>query len=436
MSVVLHDAPSAGLRPALATATSTPTCLHLNRKVGRALRSAPPGPLPTLRRALASAVGLLAAVISLTVVTTPATAAAGEGKKKEKAPAGDDLFARAQVWRFKIELPSGGQEALRKDPKQYVKATVRVGDTTLTNVGLRLKGETTRQSIDKRPGLTLKFNEFTKGQEFMGRTKLLLNNSLQDPSCIAPILAGDLFRSANVPAPKCSFARVELNGRDLGLYSMTEAANKDFLGEYFKKTKGNLYEGDNNDVVDKLDKDAGDQSTDQADLKALVAAAREPDPEQRWKRLTPVLDLDRFIAFAAVETMVWHHDGYAMEHNNYRIYHDPATGQMVFIVHGMDELFEKADGSLTPDWKGLVAKAVLNSPPGRKKYAETVARIAGDSFKTDPLLRRVDELAAVVRPALDPAATQSFDTAVATLRQRITKRVSFVQQASRALAAE
>jgi spore coat protein CotH len=372
-------------------------------------------------------------LVAASVLACP-SAFAAEGKPAKKASTGEDLFARPAVWRLKIEIPSGGQEALRKDPKEYVKATVRVGDVVLTNVGLRLKGQATYQSIDKRPGLTLKFNEFVKGQELMGRTKVLLNNSLQDPSCIAPIVAGEIFRGANVPAPKSTFARVELNGRDLGLYSMSEAANKDFLGEYFKKTKGNLYEGDNNDLTDKLEKDGGDDATDQADVKALAAALKEPDLAQRWKRLAPLLDLERFVSYAAVEVMVWHHDGYVMEHNNYRLYHDPGTGQMVFIVHGLDELFEKADGTLTPDFKGLAAKSVFATPEGKKRYAETVARLANELFKAESLAKRVDELAAIARPSLEASATKAFDSAVASLRDRLTKRVSYVQQASRALA--
>lgn len=384
----------------------------------------------TIMRVLAFIVVLVAASVLVNPI-----ALAAEAKTAKKAGSGEDLFARPTVWKLKIEIPSGGQEALRKDPKEYVKATVRAGDVTLTNVGVRLKGQTTYQSIDKRPGLTLKFNEFVKGQELMGRTKVLLNNSIQDPSCIAAIVAGEVFRNAGVPAPKSAFARVELNGRDLGLYSMTEAANKDFLAEYFKKTKGNLYEGDNNDITDKLEKDAGDDSTDQADLKALATALKDPDVAGRWKRLGPLLDLERFLACAAVEVMVWHHDGYAMEHNNYRLYHDPGTGQMVFIVHGLDELFEKADGSLTPDFKGLAAKAILATPEGKKRYAETLSRLAGEVFKAEPILKRVDELAAIARTSVDASATKAFDTAVASLKERISRRASYVQQASRALGA-
>jgi spore coat protein H len=375
---------------------------------------------------------IIAVLVAASVMAQP-VAFAAEAKAPKRAPAGEDLFARPNVWKLKIEIPSGGQEALRKDPKEYVKATVRIGDIALTNVGVRLKGQTTFQSIDKRPGFTLKFNEFVKGQDLMGRTKVLLNISLRDPSCIASVVAGEVFRNANVPAPKSTFARVELNGRDLGLYAMTEAANKDFLAEYFKKTKGNLYEGDNNDITDKLEKDAGDDSTDQADVKALAAALKDPDVSSRWKRLGPLLDLERFLAYAAVEVMVWHHDGYVMEHNNYRLYHDPGTGQIVFIVHGLDELFEKTDGSLTPDFKGLAAKAILATPEGKKRYSETMARLASEVFKAEPLTKRVDELAAMARPSLDAGAIKAFDSAVATLKERISRRVSYVQQASRAL---
>lgn len=380
---------------------------------------------------------LLAVAASLLLPAfCPTSAHAAEGKAKAtKKSSGEDLFARPSVWRFDLELPPASLEALRKDPKEYAKATVRVGDLVLKDVGVRLKGATAFQSIDKRPSLTLKFNEFVKGQDFHGRTKVALNTSLQDPSCIAPIVASEIFRAANVPAPHATFARVSLNGRDVGLYSMIEAANKDFLAGFFKKTKGNLYEGDNTDVTDKLEKDSGDDSTEQADVKALAAAAKEPDAALRWKRLVPLLDVDRFIALAAIEAMVWHHDGYAMEHNNYRLYHDPASGQMVFIVHGLDELFEKADATLTPEWKGVVAKGLLSTPEGRQRYATAVGRLATEAFQAEALTKRVDELAAIVRPTIDASTAKGFDSAAAKLRERIQKRAAYIQQAAKAVAA-
>lgn len=347
------------------------------------------------------------------------------------ASAGEDLFAQPGVLRLKIELSDSAQEALRKDPKQYVKAVVREGSRSYSDVGVRLKGSATFQTIDKKPGLSLKFNEFVKEQEFHGRGRILLNNSQQDPTYLSEAIGGEIFRAAGVPAAKVTFARVEMNGRDLGLYVVAEAANKDFLSQHFKKAKGNLYEGSNNDVTDKLEKDGGDSSTEQADLRALANASKEPDLAQRWKKLSTALDIERFITFAAVEVLIGHHDGYTMDKNNYRIYHDPASEQMVFLPHGLDQLFVKTDEPLIPEWKGLVARAVLSTPSGQQKYLERMSGLMAGVFKADTLQARIKELGATIRPALaesDSGAAKAFDDAVAKLCERIAKRATFIEQ--------
>lgn len=354
------------------------------------------------------------------------------------ASSGEDLFAQPGVLRLKIELSDSAQEALRKDPKQYVKAVVREGNQSYADVGVRLKGSATFQTLEKKPSLSLKFNEFVKEQEFHGRGRILLNNSQQDPTYLAEAIGGEVFRAAGVPAAKVTFARVEMNGRDLGLYVVAEAANKDFLSQHFKKAKGNLYEGSNNDITDKLEKDSGDSSTEQADLKALATAAKEADLAQRWKKLSTALDIDRFVTFAAVEVLIGHHDGYTMDKNNYRIYHDPASDQMVFLPHGLDQLFVKTDEPLIPEWKGLVAKAVLGTPSGQQKYLETMSRLLAGAFKADALQARLKELAALIRPALaesNSGASKAFDEAVVKLNERIAKRAAFIEQQLKAVPA-
>lgn len=345
----------------------------------------------------------------------------------ETKPIRDELFDQPKVIRLSIELPPAAVEALRKDPKTYVKATVREGSQPFNNVGVRLKGNGTFQGLDQKPSLAIKFNEFFPGQKFRGHTKVLLNNSRQDPTYLCESVAGYIFREAGVPAAHTTFARVELNGRDAGLYVMAEAVNKDFLAKHFKKSKGNLYEGSNNDVTDALDKDSGDDTTDQKDLKALAKAAQEPDAAQRWKKLTPILDLDRFVTFAAVEVLVWHRDGYSMDRNNYRIYHDPNSAQMVFLPHGMDLLFGKANGELWPQWKGLVARAVFETPEGRQRYHERMTTVLANAGKPETVLARIKELAAIARSGLSDKDAKEFDAAVAKLRDGVTQRTAFLE---------
>lgn len=339
----------------------------------------------------------------------------------------DALFTEPKVLPLKLELSAAALEALNKNPKAYVKATLREGSHTFNEVAVRIKGHGSFLGLDKKPSLALKINEFVPGQKFHGVTKLFLNNSAHDASYLAETLAGQIFREAGVPASRTTFARMEFNGRDAGLYVVSEAMNKDFLSRYFKKSKGNLYEGSNTDVTDTLDKDSGDDSTDQKDVKTLAKAAAEADPAQRWKKLAPLLDIDRFISFAATEVLLWHRDGYALEHKNYRLYHDPASGHMVFLPHGVEQLFSKADGALLPEWKGLVAGAVVETPEGKQRYRERMAKLLSGAASPAALQERIKELAAKIRPGL-PAneAGKTFDAAVAKLIESLAKRVAYL----------
>jgi len=346
------------------------------------------------------------------------------------APEVDELFDRPRVLPLKIEIPGPSLEELKKEPKKYVKANVREGDKTYAEVGIRMKGSGSFQSIEKKPSLSIKFNEFVTGALFHGHSRILLDSSAPDPSYLMAAIGGEIFRAANVPAPKISFAQVELNGQNLGLYVLEQAVNRDFLSEYFQKTKGNLYEGDNADVNEKLDRDGGEKSQEQPDLRALASAAREGDPATRLKKLSGVLDLDRFISLAAVDVFTWNQSGYTLGRNNYRVYHDPNSNLMVFIPHGLDELFGKTGGALMPEWKGLVAKAVFETQEGQRRYREQMARLLGTAFKPEPQQAKINELSGKIRPIVtrDANAVKAFDTATAQLRERIAERARYIDQ--------
>jgi spore coat protein CotH len=149
----------------------------------------------------------------------------------------------------------------------------------------------------------------------------LLDNSSQDVSFLRWKLASELFLKAGLPATRVNFSRVRLNDRDLGLYLLVEPTDKVFLTRHFGSSAGNLYEGSNTDVEDKLDLDSGDPATAQRDLQSLASGCREPNLPRRWNRLQELLDVNRFAAFMA-EVLICHHDGYALDRNNFRIYHD------------------------------------------------------------------------------------------------------------------
>ena len=363
----------------------------------------------------------------------PATVARAEGPAtKKQATAGtDDLFDNPKVLVLKIEMPAAKLALLKADPKTYVKATLREESRAYENAGIRYKGSLSLPTSARKPSFTLKFNEFTSDQRFHGQRKLTLDSSVSDPTYFGEVLANELFRGVQVPAARCTFARVEMNGTDFGLYVVTEGVNRDFLGRYFEKTKGNLYEGDSNDVTDKLDKDSGEEAKDQPDLAALVAAAQVANPDERWQRLQKVLDLPRFLSFAAVEIFSWNTDGYCLSAKKYRVYHDPASDKLVFLPHKQGPLFTKPEGDVLPEMGGVVAKAILETPEGRRQYKEAMGKLLASVGTIETLNQRITELTRRIRPALapsDPVSLKGFDEAVAQLRARLAQRVRFVGQ--------
>lgn len=341
---------------------------------------------------------------------------------------GRALFEGHLLHRIQIEISSAGVAALRDQPREYVSGTVRADGALYPEVGIHLKGSTgSFREVDDKPAFTVDFNQYRPDQKLDGLSKIHLNNSVEDSSYANERLGSELFRAAGVPAPRVAHALVELNGRRLGLYVLKEGFTTEFLGLYFRRTDGNLYDiGSGNEVTERMKRNSGAGPNDWADLKALAAAAQEPDLAKRWQRLQAVLDLDRFLSFVAMEILLGHRDGYALARNNFRLYHDPATDKFVFLPHGMDILFSRADLPLQPRWSGLVARAVMETPEGRRRYRERLELLFTNLFEAATLTPQVDDLVASVRFSLPPDEARSLANEADTVKEHIVKRAEFV----------
>ncbi|MCI0747122.1 MAG: CotH kinase family protein [Verrucomicrobia subdivision 3 bacterium] len=346
-----------------------------------------------------------------------------------RAAAGDALFTNPAVREIRIIMEAAAIDQLRRDTRAYVKANLSESGVTYTNIGIHLKGTGSFRPIDQKPAFTVKFNKFVEKQNFHGLTKISLNNAVQDPSYVNEKFCTELFRAAGVPAARVAHARVHLNDRYLGLYTLVEGLNKPFLRRYFSSAKGNLYEGHTKDVTDALDQDNGDD-TSQRDLRALVEAARAPSAE-RWANLSNHLDLDRFLSMLAMEVLTAHWDGYWLNRNNYCIYNDPEARRMTFVPHGLDNMFQLPAMSWRPTMQGLLVRAVLHTPEGQRAYRERFRELLTNHFQLQRLTNRVDAIAAGIRPALvrdGRQAAKAFDENVADLKRRIAERVQNVTQ--------
>jgi spore coat protein CotH len=370
---------------------------------------------------------------------------AGADSKPSSVDPSDAFFQREDVPVVRLEISPAGIETLRAyefrkgsnpEARTNVAAIIREGERTYTNVAVHLKGSLgSFRDIDDHPALTLTFDKWADGQLFHGLKKISLNNSVQDPSYASEIVSRKLFRSAGLPCPRATHARVELNGRDLGLYVVLEGWNKQFLKRHFSDTRGNLWDsGSAGDITENLDVGSGEQPEDRTLLDRLVAAARETNLVQRLDKMGSVLDVEQFLTVMAMEVMTVHWDGYAMNKNNYRVFHDRTTDRLVFLPQGMDQMFGQYRHSPTspiaPMMRGLVARSVMQVPDGRSRYLARMEQLLKSVYDVPALTNHVDAITKKVQEALgtdlNARARQMFSAAA--LKDRIIRRKASVEE--------
>jgi spore coat protein H len=378
--------------------------------------------------------------VLLSMTLFPCSVELVRGAEAVGSDPGAEFFAEPVVHTVRVEIDEAGVASLTAERRKDVNVTVTVDDVARPDVAVHIKGGPgSLRGLHDKPALTLNFGKFTDGHNFRGLRKIHLNNSTQDPSYVNEMLAGELFRAAGVPSPRFTHAVVELNGKRRGLYVLKEGFTKDFLARYFKRTNGNLYDpgpgpSKTADIGQPMERSSGSGPDDWSDLKAVVKAMTEPDSAQRWKRLEELLDMDRVLSFMAMEIMTCHIDGYCLSTGNHRVYVDADTGKLLFFPHGMDQMFgsDFAGRNLTslsiePRVVGAVAQAILQTPEGRQRYRARVAKLFAQVFDVDALIRRVDEIAARLRPAIaaeGSKAVADFDAAVAQKRTCIAQRAA------------
>ncbi|MEI7732241.1 MAG: CotH kinase family protein [Verrucomicrobiota bacterium] len=344
------------------------------------------------------------------------------GAKSRKDSSSANFFAVPLVRKFKIEITGVAWEALKRDVRAHTHATVTVDGRVFNDVGVHLKGHGSFKPLNEKPSFTIKFDQFTPDQEYSGFNTLWLNSSSQDETFFNELICRGIYRDAGLPTPRVTHARVQLNERDLGLYVLMEPLNKRFLRQYFKDTSGNLYKPYVQDIDQPLPLESG-QDASRADLKQLVAAAREPDLTLRWQRLNKVLDVEGFLNFTGVEMITAHWDGYVMNRNNYFLYHDPETDWFRIFTHDLDGGLGNGGGGLTPPQSSILTKALLEIPEARWRYRQRLPQLCSNSFNVEVLTNRVQEALARLRAdARTPEETRQFQGYANNVRARILER--------------
>ena len=348
----------------------------------------------------------------------------------EKPSAARAAFFKAdRVVRLDLTVSKTDFDLLRNKPREYVPATLKEdGKEVSRTAAIHLRGsQGSFRNVDQKPGLTVNMTKLGGKQAFHGMTKFHLLNCVQDPTYVQELICGDLMSAAGVPAARIAQAVVTLNGRVLGFYALKEGYDKGFLREHFQSARGDLYDGGFlKDIDQQLERSSGGEGAgDQADLKALVAASREPDHAKRLEKLGKLLEMDHFLALMALDVFTANWDGYPAKANNYRVYHDPKTGKITFIPSGMDQMFGDPNYYLFA-FGGQVARSIIETKRGKELYLAKARTVMNDVVKPKELHAKLRSLETRIRPVLrevDKGAADGYADQIRGLRDAIDRRV-------------
>ena len=257
----------------------------------------------------------------------------------DPGPTQDALYDPLTIHDLGLELSQASLDLLAVDPDTYVRADLHYKGQVWPDVGVHLKGNSSFRTLVEKPALKVKVHAFDPDQRFGQVERLTLNNNVNEPSMMAETLAYRTYRYAGSPGPRTGYASVTLNGVAMGLYTIVEAMDDEYVAHTWPGSGGTLYEPSRG--CD-LNEDIGCYSVDQAgadhtsgELQVVHDAALDPDFAAFWAHVDAV----RVLAYFAAERFTAHEDSYSFNDNNNHLFYEPDGEQVSLSPWGADSTF-------------------------------------------------------------------------------------------------
>ncbi len=321
-----------------------------------------------------------------------------------------------------LEADRQKNEALPPNQRDFINVTCTVvfNGETWKDVALRYKGNSSFNIPGVKTSFKLDLNEFGVDQTIHGIKKFNFNNGFKDPTMLRECLSLEMYRNAGVVAPRCAYARINYDRGDgqgsqyWGLFTNIEQVDKTFLEDRFTAAfdGGNLYKPDGPGADLSMfsqttyEKKTNETAADYTDIIALIDSLKMlNDPASIKANLEPVLNVDSFIRFLAINNILTSWDSYAGTGHNYYLYNNPknkdTTGKPYweYIVWDANEAFgnfipmgKVAADNLAWPWdqpfamnqKPLISK-VLMVPEWRVKLGDYMKQFLKDPLVFEPV---------------------------------------------------
>jgi hypothetical protein len=355
------------------------------------------------------------------------------GKDPKSKPYGDAIFSGEQIHEIKINfLQCEAWDSLLHHKqlrdslnlKKYLQGNVEVNGKKYFACGVRIKGES---SFDFYPGnkksIKINFGKYNKKQKLNGLKTINLNNAFKDPSFMREKLWLDFLNSEGIAAPRCSYARLWINGEFYGLYTLVEEINRGFLKHNFKNKKGSFFQGEPKASFEYLGQDINTymycyknkSKTDSAyfELLDLIKSINrhELTDHSSLNELEEILNVEDCLKVFAISNLMANVDAYNIHHrHNFYLYRNMETGKFEWIPYdgnysfcAFSSIFKLKDVCdlsvfyMTDRHEVPLLRHLFGVEKYRAFYINYIKELLGDSFTEKHFNKEVDRLARQIR---------------------------------------
>jgi spore coat protein CotH len=171
-------------------------------------------------------ISLVFALVLSTGYTFGIQASTKIGKYAEK------LFDNSEVHSINIIMDDWDEFIENATSEEYYTCSLVIDNELIKNVAIRAKGNTSLTQVaqygNNRYSFKIEFDHYQKGKNYYGLDKLCLNNIIQDNTYMKDYIAYTMMNEFGVDSPLCSFAYIQVNGEDFGLYLAVEGIEDAF----------------------------------------------------------------------------------------------------------------------------------------------------------------------------------------------------------------
>jgi spore coat protein H len=251
----------------------------------------------------------------------------------------------------------GGGGGMDMGDTSYAKSTVTFNGETWQDVGFRYSGNSTLQTSWQNGTLKISFrldfdefedeNPATEDQRFYGFKQISFKSNAMDDSYLREKVTADIFREAGVTASQTAYYEVYIDYGEgpqyFGVYTAVEIVDDTVIETQFADDSGNVYKPEGNGAnfaagafsettfEKQTNEDEADWSDIQAVFDALHSDLRTSDPAAWREGLEAVFNVDAFLRWLAVDTIIQNWDTYGNMAHNYYLYTDPEDGLVTWI---------------------------------------------------------------------------------------------------------